>query len=193
MVTAADRNPRGAGSCQRVPAPRPKRQRFDGPRQVIDTSRPQTAIVRTNCGSFRIRLDPRRAPLTVNSFAFLAKRGFYDGLTFHRAVPGFVIQGGDPRGDGTGGPGYRVREKPPENFAYKKGVVAMAKASAEAPGRSGSQFFVKLTDVGLPPEYALLGRVTAGMRTVERIGRLGTSSEEPRQTVLIRSIEIESG
>src|SRR5690606_9406365 len=112
----------------------------------------------------------------------------------HRVAPNFVIQGGDPRGDGTGGPGYSVDEKPPANLSYTKGVVAMAKSQAEPPGRSGSQFFVVLApDVGLPPDYALVGRVSEGFDVVERIGDLGTPSEEPKETVVIDRITIERG
>ena len=106
--------------------------------------------MQTSCGTFEIALDTKRAPKTTNSFAYLADEGFYDDLTFHRIVPGFVIQGGDPLGTGTGGPGYSVDEKPPANLAYTKGTVAMAKSSAEPPGRSGSQFFVVTgADAGL--------------------------------------------
>jgi peptidyl-prolyl cis-trans isomerase B (cyclophilin B) len=161
--------------------------------QVIDPDDRLTAVVRTNCGTFRITLDSQRAPLTVNSFVFLARKRFYDGLTFHRVVPGFVIQGGDPRGDGTGGPGYRVDEVPPADLVYEKGVVAMAKSADEKPGRSGSQFFIMLAYADLPPEYAPLGRVSSGMKVVKRIGNLGTSSERPRQTVQIKSIAIRAG
>ena len=111
----------------------------------------------------------------TNSFAYLARKGFYDGLDFQRIVPGFVIQGGDPLGNGTGGPGYSIDEKPPSNLAYTTGVVAMAKTAVEPPGRSGSQFFVVLAaDAGLSPDYALVGRVDRGMDVVERIGSLGT-------------------
>ena len=132
----------------------------------------------------------RRRP--VNSFAFLSEEGFYDGLAFHRIVPEFVIQGGDPLGNGTGGPGYSVDEKPPANLAYTKGVVAMAKSSAEPPGRSGSQFYIVTgADAGLPPEYALVGKVSEGMDVVERIGKLGTPSEKPKQTVIIEHAVIE--
>jgi len=134
------------------------------------------------------------APKTVSSFVFLAEEGFYDDLTFHRIVPEFVIQGGDPEGTGTGGPGYTVVEKPPPNLAYTKGVVAMAKSGAEPPGSSGSQFYVVTgADAGLPPEYALVGKVDKGIGVVERIGDLGTPTEEPKQTVLIESISIERG
>jgi cyclophilin family peptidyl-prolyl cis-trans isomerase len=160
---------------------------------VIDPEDRLTAVVRTNCGVFRITLDAQRAPLTVNSFAFLARKHFYDGLTFHRVVPGFVIQGGDPRGNGTGGPGYSVDEVPPADLVYEKGVVAMAKSADERPGQSGSQFFIMLAYADLPPEYAPLGRVSSGMKVAERIGHLGTSSERPRQTVRINSIAIRAG
>jgi peptidyl-prolyl cis-trans isomerase B (cyclophilin B) len=182
----------GASGCREVSEPKPKSVSFERPEQVIQKDETLTAVVETSCGSFEIALDTERAPKTANSFAFLAGEGFYDGLTFHRVAEGFVIQGGDPLGTGTGGPGYSVDEKPPPNLAYTKGVVAMAKSSAEPPGRSGSQFFVVLgTDVGLPPEYALVGRVSSGFDVVERIGKLGTPAEEPKQTVLIDSITIE--
>jgi peptidyl-prolyl cis-trans isomerase B (cyclophilin B) len=151
-------------------------------------------LVATSCGSFDIALATAQAPKTTNSFAFLADRGFYDDLTFNRIATGFVIQGGDPLGTGLGGPGYSVDEKPPENLAYTKGVVAMAKTEAEPPGRSGSQFFVVTgADAGLPPEYALVGTVSKGMDVVERIGKLGTPDEKAKQTVLIEKITIEKG
>jgi peptidyl-prolyl cis-trans isomerase B (cyclophilin B) len=151
-----------------------------------------SARIETNCGDFTIALDSKRAPKTVNSFVFLTEKGFYDDLTFHRIVPGFVIQGGDPLGTGTGGPGYSVVEKPPANLSYTRGVVAMAKSSAEPPGSSGSQFYIVLgADAGLPPEYALVGKVSEGMDVVQRIGKLGTPSEKPKQTVLIEHAVIE--
>ncbi len=183
-----------ANGCERVEAPKPKNVSFGAPEQTVARGDRLTAVVETSCGSFEIELDARRAPKTVNSFVFLSEEGFYDGLTFHRVSPGFVIQGGDPLGDGTGGPGYSVEEKPPANLAYTKGVVAMAKTSAEPPGRSGSQFFVVLNaDAGLPPEYALVGRIGEGFDVVERIGALGTPTEQPKQTVLIEKISIERG
>ncbi|HEU4392533.1 MAG TPA: peptidylprolyl isomerase [Solirubrobacterales bacterium] len=184
----------GAEGCEQVEAPAPKQVSFKAPKQVLQPGEKATAVVQTSCGSFEIALDTERAPKTANSFAFLADEGFYDDLTFHRIVPGFVIQGGDPEGTGTGGPGYSVDEKPPANLAYTKGVVAMAKSSAEPPGRSGSQFYVVTgADAGLPPEYALVGKVSEGLDVVERIGELGTPSEEPKQTVLIEEITIEKG
>lgn len=183
-----------AAGCKEVEAPKPKDVSYGKPKQMVKAGEAATATVETSCGSFQIALDVQRAPKTVNSFVFLAEEGFYDGLTFHRVAPGFVVQGGDPQGTGTGGPGYSVDEEPPANLAYTKGVVAMAKSSAEPPGRSGSQFFVVLSaDAGLPPEYALVGRVDQGMDVVERIGELGTPEEKPEQTVLIEKIEIEKG
>jgi peptidyl-prolyl cis-trans isomerase B (cyclophilin B) len=181
-----------AGGCKQVEQPRPKSVSFKAPKQTVGKGEKLTAVVETSCGRFEIALDARRAPKTVNSFVFLAEQGFYDGLTFHRVAPGFVIQGGDPLGNGTGGPGYSVDEKPPANLSYTEGTVAMAKSSAEPPGRSGSQFFVVLAaDAGLPPEYALVGKVSKGLDVVERIGKLGTPSEKPKQTVLIEKITIE--
>src|ERR1044072_1609089 len=179
--------------CTQVEGPEPtKAASFGAPGQPGKEGEVLTAVVETSCGSFKIALDFRRAPKTVNSFVFLSEEGFYDGLTCHRVAPGFVIQGGDPLGTGTGGPGYSVDEKPPANLAYTKGMVAMAKSSAEPPGRSGSQFFVVLSaDAGLPPEYALVGRVDEGIEVVERIGALGTPAEQPQQTALIDKITIE--
>jgi len=183
-----------AGGCKEVEAPQPKNVSFKAPKQVLAKGEEATAVVKTSCGTFEIALDTERAPKTANSFAFLAEEGFYDDLTFHRIVPEFVIQGGDPEGTGTGGPGYTVVEKPPANLAYTKGVVAMAKSSAEPPGSSGSQFYVVTgVDAGLPPEYALVGTVDEGMDVVERIGELGTPEETPKQTVLIEEITIEKG
>lgn len=183
-----------AEGCETVEAPAPKQVSFKAADQVLSKGEEATAVVETSCGTFEIALDTERAPKTANSFAFLAEEGFYDDLTFHRIVDGFVIQGGDPEGTGTGGPGYSVVEKPPANLAYTKGVVAMAKSSAEPPGSSGSQFYVVTgADAGLPPEYALVGEVSEGLDVVERIGKLGTPTEKPKQTVLIESITIDQG
>jgi peptidyl-prolyl cis-trans isomerase B (cyclophilin B) len=183
-----------ASGCREVEAPQPKQVQFKAAKQVLQPGEAATAVVKTSCGTFEIALDTKRAPKTANSFAFLAEEGFYDGLIFHRVVPGFVIQGGDPEGTGTGGPGYSVDEQPPSNLAYTKGVVAMAKSSAEPPGRSGSQFYVVTApDAGLPPEYALVGKVSSGYDTVARIERLGGPEEKPKQTVVIEEMTIEKG
>jgi peptidyl-prolyl cis-trans isomerase B (cyclophilin B) len=183
-----------ANGCREVEAPRPKRVSLKAPKQSLKKGERVTAVVRTSCGTFDVALATGEAPKTANSFAYLAEEGFYDGLAFHRIVPEFVIQGGDPLGTGSGGPGYKVVEKPPANLAYTKGVVAMAKSPVEPPGTSGSQFFVVTSaDAGLPPEYALVGRVSKGMGVVERIGKLGTPAEKPKQTVLTEKVTIERG
>jgi cyclophilin family peptidyl-prolyl cis-trans isomerase len=182
----------GAEGCEQVAKPKPKRVSLAKPKQTLERGEEVSALIETSCGDFTIALDTRRAPKTANSFAFLVESGFYDGLAFHRIVPDFVIQGGDPLGDGTGGPGYKVEEKPPANLAYTKGVVAMAKSEAEPPGTSASQFYVvTAADAGLPPEYALVGEVSEGMDVVERIGELGTAAEKPKQTIVIEKAEIE--
>jgi cyclophilin family peptidyl-prolyl cis-trans isomerase len=184
----------GKNGCKKVEAPKPRQETLKAPEETVEKGEKLTAVVETSCGTFDIALDTTRAPKIANSFAYLAEEGFYDDLTFHRIVPEFVIQGGDPEGTGSGGPGYKVTEKPPANLAYTKGVVAMAKSSAEPPGTAGSQFFVVTgADAGLPPEYALVGKVSSGMDVVEQIGKLGTPEEKPKQTVLIEKMTIEPG
>lgn len=184
----------GADGCKQVEAPEPKQVSLKAPEQTLKQGEEATAVVQTSCGTFEIALDTERAPKTANSFAYLSEEGFYDDLTFHRIVPGFVIQAGSPSNTSVGGPGYKVVEKPPANLAYTKGTVAMAKSAAEPPGTSGSQFYVVTgADAGLPPEYALVGKVSEGLDVVERIGKLGGADEKPKQTVLIEKITIEKG
>jgi peptidyl-prolyl cis-trans isomerase B (cyclophilin B) len=154
---------------------------------ALEPGKTYTVTLKTNEGTFAFDLDVEDSPHTTASFAALVKKGFFDGLTFHRIVSGFVIQGGDPNGDGTGGPGYTTVDAPPADAKYTKGVVAMAKAAAEPPGTSGSQFFVVTgADIGLPPDYALLGKVSGGMAVVDKIGRLGDpTTEQPTKKVVI--------
>ena len=173
--------PRSArDGCRAVAAPEPKRVPDQRPaRRRLSAKRTHTAILRTNCGTIRIRLDVKNSPRTTASFAGLARRGFFDGLTFHRiAKPGgndYVIQGGDPLGTGNGGPGYAIEEPPPFDTTYRRYVVGMAKTAEERPGTSGSQFFiVTAPEAPLPAEYAVLGRVTEGKKVVRRIARLAT-------------------
>jgi peptidyl-prolyl cis-trans isomerase B (cyclophilin B) len=178
--------------CAKVSAPPAKHVQLSRPTQRLSGS--ATATVATSCGDFEIALDTARAPKTTSSFAYLAKRGVYDDTTFHRIVPGFVIQGGDPTGTGAGGPGYSVDEPPPQDLSYTRGIVAMAKSPVEPPGRSGSQFFVVTeADAGLTPDYALLGRVTTGFDVVQRIEQLGTATGRPKAPVIIRRITVQGG
>jgi cyclophilin family peptidyl-prolyl cis-trans isomerase len=191
--------PRSArDGCEAVQAPEPKANPTRRPpRERLSRKRTYVAILQTNCGTIRIQLANLRAPKTTSSFAGLARTGFYDGLTFHRiAKPGgndYVIQGGDPLLNGNGGPGYSVVEAPAKKTRYVKGVVAMAKAAEEAPGTSGSQFFIVTADLApLPPDYAVLGRVVAGAKVVRRIARLATdpATEMPIDPVVIETIKI---
>jgi peptidyl-prolyl cis-trans isomerase B (cyclophilin B) len=152
----------------------------------LDPAKTYTVTMQTNKGAFAFSLDVSDSPHTTFSFATLVRKGFFDGLTFHRIVPGFVIQGGDPKGNGTGGPGYSTVDVPPSDARYTKGVVAMAKAGNEPPGTAGSQFFiVTADDAQLPPEYALLGNVTSGLDVVEQIGLLGNANQQPTERVVI--------
>jgi len=187
-----DEKPVGAAGCRHVAAPKPREVDLPPPpSQTVSPGEKLTAVVETSCGTFEIALATGQAPKTVNSFAYLAGKRFYDGLSFQRIVPDYVIQGGDPLENGKGGPGYTVDEPPPPNLSYTKGVVAMAKSAAEPPGRSGSQFFV-VTKAAIPldPVYALVGRVSRGSAVVDRIGRLGTPTELPSQPVRIDRITI---
>jgi len=156
------------------------------PHLKLDPAKTSTVTFETSCGDFTVKLDAKGAPNTAASFASLARSGFYDDTIFHRIVPGFVIQGGDPTGTGMGGPGYKTVDKPPSTATYTQGVVSMAKTGAEKPGTSGSQFYVVTAqDAGLPPEYAIVGKVTSGMDTVMRIEALGTPSEQPSRPVVV--------
>lgn len=158
---------------------------------MLDPAKQHTVNVRTNLGSFAFRLNVKDSPCTTSSFASLVRKRFFDGTKFHRIVPGFVIQGGDPTGTGSGGPGYTVVDVPPSDAAYTRGVVAMAKTGAEPAGTAGSQFFVVTgTDAMLTPDYALLGKVSSGLDVVLRIGKLGDSSEQPTRNIVVQRMTV---
>jgi len=183
-----------AGACADVELPEP---RPDGgrkrPTDELDAGKRYEVVIETNCGSFTIELDVKTSPNVSASFAALARADFFADTVFHRIIPGFVIQGGDPTASGTGGPGYSTVDPPPSDAAYTKGVVAMAKSPAEPPGTSGSQFFVVTgADIGLPPEYAILGKVTKGLDVIERIGKLGdVQTEQPTGVVRIERATVD--
>jgi cyclophilin family peptidyl-prolyl cis-trans isomerase len=158
----------------------------------LDPDTTYSLVLKTTEGSFTIELDQKLAPHTARSLVRLARNGFFDGTKFHRVVPGFVIQGGDPTGTGSGGPGYSTVDVPPSDAAYTEGVVAMAKTQTEAPGTAGSQFFVVTgKDIGLPPEYAIVGRVTDGMATVKAIEALGVGDGPPSKPVVIKKATVQ--
>jgi peptidyl-prolyl cis-trans isomerase B (cyclophilin B) len=182
--------------CKDVEQPAPREAGGQKPpKQPLDAGKTYEVELKTSCGAFTIRLDQKSAPKAAASFAALAKSGFFDDTIFHRIVPGFVIQGGDPTASGTGGPGYSTRDRVPTNAAYVPGVVAMAKAGNEPAGTAGSQFFVVTgADVGLTPDYALLGKVTKGMDVVQAIGELGDPASggtgTPLQSVVIEGARV---
>ncbi len=173
--------PEGAGE------PKPE---FDGPDQVLGGESRYTATVRTSCGTITLELLADDAPATANNFAFLASNGFYDATPVHRVVPGFVVQGGDPTGTGTGGPGYRFADEldAARSRGYRRGTLAMANAG---PDTNGSQFFITLDDVGLPPDYAVFGVVTDGMDAVDRIAQVPLAGEAPKQQVFLERVEVD--
>ena len=142
-------------------------KRYNAPPQMqIETNRTYHVVIKTNKGDIHLELNPAEAPMTVNNFVALARDGYYDGVTFHRVVPRFVIQGGDPTGTGSGGPGYQFQDEAVKR-PYKAGTVAMANAG---PNTNGSQFFICLEDQpGLPPNYTIFGDTVAGMDVVRNI------------------------
>ncbi|MBW3537367.1 MAG: peptidylprolyl isomerase [Actinobacteria bacterium] len=157
----------------------------------IDPTKTYNAVVETDVGSFRIEFFPERAPVTVNNFVFLARNQFYDGVPFHRVIPGFVVQGGDAAaGDGTGGPGYQFGDELPEAGQYEIGSVAMANSG---PDTNGSQFFIITGEQGvnLPPSYSLFGQVVEGMDVVQKIEADGSAGGGPQTIHQILDVTIE--
>lgn len=167
-----------------------QRQKFSAaPPMIIDPAKTYTATMVTSKGTLEIILDPLGAPTTVNSFVYLARWHYYDGIVFHRIIPGFVLQGGDPSGTGAGGPGYRFNDELPKPGRYELGSLAMANAG---PNTNGSQFFIISGPDGvrLPPLYALFGKVVKGLDVVQTINDLGSPSGKPREDIVIESVTI---
>jgi cyclophilin family peptidyl-prolyl cis-trans isomerase len=177
-----------------APAPdgsSPQQRKFDEePPMLIDTDKRYVATMVTSHGTMVIALDPLAAPRAVNSFVFLARYHYFDGIVFHRIIPGFVLQGGDPTGSGSGGPGYRFDDELPAAGRYQVGSLAMANAG---PNTNGSQFFVISGPDGvrLPPLYSLFGEVVSGLDVVERIDAVGTRTGAPSERVMIESVTVE--
>ncbi len=179
--------------AQQIPATdgsSPKTQRFDGPPpMVIDPAKRYTAELTTSKGTLTVALDPVAAPKTVNNFVFLARWHYYDGIVFHRIIPGFMCQGGDPEGTGRGGPGYRFDDELPAPGRYEIGSLAMANAG---PNTNGSQFFIVSgrDGVSLPPSYSLFGKVVKGLDVLTAIEAVGSRSGSPSEDVVIESVTI---
>jgi cyclophilin family peptidyl-prolyl cis-trans isomerase len=197
-TAAASQYPSG---CTAAAAPKPRPQpHLKAPTTTLPAGHRYTVTMVTNCGTMQMALATHTAPKTATSFAALVKSGFYNGLSFHRIVPGFVIQGGDPLGTGQGGPGYTVVETPPANLKYVLGSVAMAKTATEPNGASGSQFFVVIGAQGtsLPPQYALAGHLSsaASLAVAERIAKVPVASSAtgaPVVPVVISSATLTTG
>ncbi|HXX91047.1 MAG TPA: peptidylprolyl isomerase [Acidimicrobiales bacterium] len=169
----------------------PQRRQFEAePPMVIDPAKRYSATMVTSKGTLSIALDPLGAPRTVNSFVFLARYHYFDGIAFHRIIPGFVVQGGDPTGTGSGGPGYRFADELPAPGRYEIGSLAMANAG---PNTNGSQFFIISGPDGvrLPPSYSLFGKVVAGLEVVAALDAAGSRSGRPAEAVTIESVSIE--
>jgi len=187
----------GADGCSDVPVPAARKNGGETkPKERLDPEVTYKLVFTTNCGSFTVTLDQAKAPATTASLVSLAKAGFYDNTIFHRIVPDFVIQAGDPTQSGSGGPGYETLDPPPSDTKYDKGVVAMAKTGAEPAGTAGSQFFVVSgpNAATLPPDYAVVGNVTNGMDTVDRNNGFGDASDPngtPTRPVVIESVTVE--
>jgi cyclophilin family peptidyl-prolyl cis-trans isomerase len=156
----------------------------------IDPSKRYTATMETTLGTIVIALDAVNAPRTVNNFVYLAGYHYYDGIIFHRIINGFMCQGGDPTGTGTGGPGYRFGDELPKPGQYQIGSVAMANAG---PNTNGSQFFIVsgASGVSLPPAYALFGQVVKGLDIVDAMQNVPTArGDRPIDDVVINSVTI---
>jgi len=170
----------------------PKIMNLSKPEVQIDKSKNYTAILKTSEGNIEISLNAKETPVTANNFVYLSNNKYYDGTIFHRAISGFMIQGGDPKGDGTGGPGYQFND---EEFSgeYTRGTVAMANAG---PNTNGSQFFIMHADYPLPPNYVIFGKVVKGMEAVDKIAAApvtyNSSGElsKPIKPVVVNSVSI---
>lgn len=169
----------------------PTQQKFSSPPEMgIDPAKRYTATLDTSLGEIVIALDAVQAPKTVNNFVFLALHHYYDGVIFHRIINGFMCQGGDPTGTGTGGPGYRFADELPRAGQYQIGSVAMANSGADT---NGSQFFLVSgrSGVGLPPKYSLFGQIVKGLDVVDRMQQVETGrGDKPKQDVVINSVTI---
>lgn len=163
------------------------------PELAIDPSKDYTATITTNHGVITVKLLADEAPNTVNNFVFLAREGFYDGVIFHRIIRGFMLQGGDPTGTGTGGPGYKFPDEleASRSRGYKLGTMAMANSG---PNTNGSQFFIMHADYPLPPNYSVFGKTIDGLDIVDEIGNVETDPRDrPTDDVVIEKVEIVEG
>ena len=170
----------------------PAKQWPKAPALELDLAKSYTATLETYLGTMKVELYAKDVPLTVNNFVFLSKNGFYDGVKFHRVIPGFMAQTGDPTGTGTGGPGYKFSDEPVSR-KYTRGTIAMANAG---PNTNGSQFFIMHKDYGLPPNYTIFGKVTEGEDVIDKIAATPTGSghggsDTPKTAITIDKVTID--
>jgi cyclophilin family peptidyl-prolyl cis-trans isomerase len=192
-ATAAPATPSGAAPAQTDTQQEKKtmaKQYSAPPPMKIDPSKTYTATIDTTAGTMTAELWPKIAPQTVNSFVFLAREGFYDGVIFHRVIPGFMIQGGDPTGTGTGGPGYRLKQEF-NDTKHDKGILSMARTAD--PNSAGSQFFVMHgRSPHLDNQYTAFGKVTQGLDVIDKIANAPTGAQDrPRDPTKINKITVE--
>ena len=183
----------GAVECPPAEGATERTTSFDSaPPMCLTDGVDYSAVIATDAGPVTVDLLEEKAPETVNNFVFLARNKYYEGITFHRVIPGFMIQGGDPQGTGSGGPGYEFADELPESGEYEIGSMAMANAG---PDTNGSQFFIVTGDSGvsLPPDYSLFGTVTDGMDAVTAIEDDGSPQGRPQTLHTIESVEIVEG
>ena len=193
VTTTVATGPKKNGCVVVTSAPKFGTHNEPKPTVKLDPTKVYLVTMVTNCGSFTFKVDQKQSPNASASFVTLVQRGFFNGTIFHRIVPGFVIQGGDPTGTGGGGPGYLTVDTPPKNAQYTHGVVAMAKTTNQAAGTAGSQFFIVTEpNAGLPPDYAIIGKVVKGLAVVDRIGKLGDAAQQPTQTVEVQQATVKT-
>ena len=157
------------------------------PALAIDPKKTYTATIETTAGTMNVEFFPEDAPNTVNNFVFLAREGYYEDVIFHRVIPGFMIQGGDPTGTGSGGPGYKFKDEPVTK-KYTRGILAMANAG---PNTNGSQFFIMHADYGLPPSYTIFGQLTSGEDVLDAIATAPKGSQDrPKEPVKMTKVTI---
>ncbi|MFA6228094.1 MAG: peptidylprolyl isomerase [Patescibacteria group bacterium] len=191
-VTESPASPADASSSQATSSATIINKTLTMPEIIIDQSKTYTAVLHTDRGDITVALNAKATPITVNNFVYLAKNNFYDNTIFHRVIKDFMIQGGDPKGDGTGGPGYKFAD---EKFTgeYARGTLAMANSG---PNTNGSQFFIMHADVPLQKDYVIFGRVTKGLDVVDKIATAATTlgadgaMSKPVTPVKVNSIEI---